>query len=103
MPTSDYKADLDKIWQKPSWSDLDKEFVFSAKAGADIGMDAFDSNGLMSKSAFNEALISDPEVAKQLDEVYEKAVGSNVDFDLARQMLENSYKSSFIESHKKHI
>ena len=97
IPNSDYASDLDKIWQKPTWSNSDIDFVLSAKTGPTIENEAFESNGLLSKSGFNEALMSDPVVSEMLDQTYEKVVDSSMDFDLARQMLEKSYSTPQID------
>ena len=69
----------------------------SAKTGPTIENEAFESNGLLSKSGFNEALMSDPVVSEMLDQTYEKVVDSSMDFDLARQMLEKSYSTPQID------
>jgi hypothetical protein len=88
---------LDKLWQKPSWSYEDQTVIFSQKENNHVDSPTFDDNGVITKSMFNEALMSDPEMVQEMDQVYEQVIGSNVDFDIARHMLEKNYKSEFIQ------
>jgi hypothetical protein len=76
--------------------------MFSQKENIHVEPLSFDNNGVISKSMFNEELMSDPEIVQEMDEVYEKVM-ENIDFDLARHMLEKSYNSGFIKDQSKAI